>query len=166
MTSNILQIIETIVVIFCCLVGFVLFVNLISAITDYFKAKRTALLASVREKEDPNYPERKLDLIDRIEATSTILVLISSLVDNEINHMITTLSRINQKYDAKNMDKDIKNISEAVFNAFKKTNNVVSNQFVVTDEFIMKYITEETITKLLVNMQNYNQAYSIKNTII
>jgi hypothetical protein len=149
------------IVLYVVIIILILFIcDVLVAVERYFSTKADLNIKIADNIIKKQYEEKQLDYLDRVEATVSTLNVINILIDNEINQMVTTLSRLNQKYDVKRLDTDVKKISEKIFNGFKKDNGLITSQLIVTDEFIMQHIMDEVITRLLSVMKDYN------NTIV
>lgn len=155
---KILQVLGIIVLIVLSFILFLYLLELIDSVSKYFRAKENKEKTLIREKEDPNFPDPKLDYLERLNATVTILNFINVLIDNEISRMLDTLARLHTKYEVRNLDNDTKKIAENVFNGFIKEDTFLSNRLVLTNEYIMMQITEETVTRLMKATHEYNQS--------
>ena len=150
------------VILFIVLVIFLLtLASCIENIAEYFSVKSDKERMLIREKEDPNFPSPKLDYLGKLQVTVSLINLINILIDGEISRLIDTLSRLNARYDLKNLDEDAKKIAESVFNGLSKEDTFLSKQLMLTDEYIMKIITEESITRLINSTYKYNNAILI-----
>ena len=87
--------------------------------------------------------------------------LINVLTDNEINNKFTSLSKINSKYELRKLDEDASSIATNIFTAINKEENFISGNLVVNDDYIMKYITDEAIIKLLDRASQFNSNISL-----
>ena len=109
-----------------------------------------------RMKEELKPVAKELDYLDKIEATVRLINLINVLTDNEINNKFTSLSKINSKYELRKLDEDASFIATNIFNAINREENFISGNLVVNDDYIMKYITDEAIIKLLDKASQFN----------
>ena len=100
--------------------------------------------------------EELYDYLDKIDSTVSLLNLINILIDNEITKMLDSLSRLKVKYDSKSLDRDAKNIAENVYTSLKKDSTFSNENIILTDEYIMKHISEESITRLMIRSYTYN----------
>ena len=87
--------------------------------------------------------------------------LINLLTDNEINNKFTSLSKINSKYELMKLDEDASIIATNIFTAINKEENFISGNLVVNEDYIMKYITDEAIIKLLDRASQFNSNISL-----
>ena len=109
-----------------------------------------------RMKEELKPVAKELDYLDKIEATVRLINLINVLTDNEINNKVACLSKINSKYELRKLDEDASSIATNIFNAINREENFISGNLVVNDDYIMKYITDEAIIKLLDKASQFN----------
>lgn len=137
------------------LILFAYICSLIISIIGYFDArtKREELLTE-REKVKPIL--QPINYLDKIDSTVSLLNLINILIDNEITKMLDSLNRLKVKYDSKSLDKDAKNIAENVYTSLKKDSTFSNENIILTDEYIMKHISEESITRLMIRSYTYN----------
>lgn len=114
-----------------------------------------------RIKEEMKPVNKELDYLDKLEATVGFLNFINVLIDNEINNMMTSLSKIDSKYELIKLDEDAKQIATNIFQSLAKENTFVDNNLIITNDYIMKYITDESIIKLLDKATKYNSRISL-----
>lgn len=97
------------------------------------------------------------DFSDNIEITVSFMSLCSSLIDNEVGKLISTYLQSNKKYEYIKVDEDVKIISNNIYSAFKE--KIIDNSsLIITEDFIMKYIIEETLNRLLTVAKDYNKS--------
>lgn len=139
------------------LMGVMLLFNLILAGINLIntKAKKDDLYIQLETNPDLDKKEH-ISFTDKIDITISLLNIINVLIDSEIGRSIETVSMLGKDYELLKYDNDVKRISESVFNAFIKDETFLSNRLVITDEYIMKYISEEVMTRLLRTAQAYN----------
>ena len=99
---------------------------------------------------------KDVSFLDKVDATVCLLNLINTLIDGEITKMLEPLARLKVKYEMKNMDNDIRTISTKIYEGLKKEENFGNYSILVTDEFVMKHITEEVSGRILVRTFAYN----------
>lgn len=114
-----------------------------------------------RMKEELKPVVKELDYLDKIEATVRLINLINVLTDNEINNKFTSLSKINSKYELMKLDDDAVVIATNIFNAINSEENFINGNIVVSNEYIMKYITDEAIIKLLDKASQFNNKLTL-----
>ena len=125
----------------------------------YYEESKFIELQRIKEELKP--VSKELDYLDKVEATIGLLNFINVLIDNEINNMMTSLSKINSKYELIKLDEDAKNIATNIFQAIAKDNTFIENNLIVTNDYVMKYITDESIIKLLDKATKYNSKISL-----
>lgn len=114
-----------------------------------------------RMKEELKPVAKELDYLDKIEATVRLINLINVLTDNEINNKFTSLSKINSKYELIKLDEDASSIATNIFGAINKEENFVNGNLVLNEDYIMKYITDEVIIKLLDRASQFNNKLTL-----
>lgn len=131
--------------------------NMIIAITNWVNAKTKKEDLYIQLETNPDLDKKEHITFDtKIEVTVALLNIINILIDAEINRTIETVSMLGNKYELLKYDDDAKRISSSVFNAFDKESTFLSNKLMITDEYIMTYITEEVLTRLLRRAREYN----------
>lgn len=131
--------------------------NMIIAITNWVNAKTKKEDLYIQLETNPDLDKKEHITFDtKIEVTVALLNIIDILIDAEINRTIETVSMLGNKYELLKYDDDAKRISSSVFNAFDKESTFLSNKLMITDEYIMTYITEEVLTRLLRRAREYN----------
>lgn len=137
------------------LILFTYICSLIISVNKYFDARtKKEELLTEREKVKPIL--QPINYLDKIDSTVSLLNLINILIDNEITKMLDSLSRLKVKYDSKSLDRDAKNIAENVYTSLKKDSTFSNENIILTDEYIMKHISEESITRLMIRSYTYN----------
>ena len=63
---------------------------------------------------------------------------------------------LNEKYQTINADNDIRSIADAVFDSLKKENIFNNDDIFLNDEYIMKYIAQQSSIVFLALVKNYN----------
>jgi hypothetical protein len=80
---------------------------------------------------------------DRISATNTLLETIDNTIMTQIKGTLKFYVRLARPYPAIKMGDDIERISKIVYDSLVK--EVFTNdQFIITEDYIMEYITSET----------------------
>lgn len=131
--------------------------GLTSAIIKFIKEK-TKKLSTPNTEEKPD----KLDFIEKIEASSSLMNFINVMINVEVTRMIQALQKLRTKYDVSNLDKDARNIAETVFNGMNKT-IVFSESFdnmILSKEYVMQYISSQSIIVLMNAAFEYNKEYA------
>nr|DAX65920.1 MAG TPA: hypothetical protein [Caudoviricetes sp.] len=144
-------------------VGIFILLNLIvflAAVAGKFN-EEVKFIEFNRMKEELKPVAKELDYLDKIEATVRLINLINVLTDNEINNKFTSLSKINSKYELMKLDDDAVVIATNIFNAINSEENFINGNIVVSNEYIMKYITDEAIIKLLDKASQFNNKLTL-----
>lgn len=155
--SEIISVVVKLGMAFLFLVLMGLMYNMIIAITNWVNAKTKKEDLYIQLETNPDLDKKEHITFDtKIEVTVALLNIINILIDAEINRTIETVSMLGNKYELLKYDDDAKRISSSVFNAFDKESTFLSNKLMITDEYIMTYITEEVLTRLLRRAREYN----------
>lgn len=134
--------------------------DLLTSISNKFN-EESKFIELQKIKEEMKPVNKELDYLDKLEATVGFLNFINVLIDNEINNMMTSLSKIDSKYELIKLDEDAKQIATNIFQSLAKENTFVDNNLIITNDYIMKYITDESIIKLLDKATKYNSRISL-----
>lgn len=122
--------------------------NLVTSISEYFRAKKEDLL-----KPEPS-PECSID--DIINMNNFILDAISTVIHLEVYSKVRPLHDLNTTYNILNLDKDIDEISTTVFNAFKE--DMFKNEIsLFNPNYLFSYIAKTTTNVLLETIQKLNE---------
>jgi len=153
-TSIILLLLLLVVIVFLIIIG----IN----ITRYIISKRNYIEAEETHLDtiDANTimsMSNEITLGDKISYTTDAILLINTIIDNNIADVLLSYRELDKKYEMKKMGDNIKAISENVYNSFKKE-LYTHPQLLVTDEFLMQHIMNETSRKLLSATTEYNNS--------
>lgn len=85
----------------------------------------------------------------RVKSTNAVLSLINTIISNEVASVLKTYARLGENYKSINTADDIANVSNKVFNAIKKE-IFQYNDTVVTEDYLMTYINEQTTLAFLI----------------
>lgn len=96
-----------------------------------------------------------LNLAQRVDATDKVLGIIDSLIEMEILTELRTISTLKVSYDLKNLDNDVKGIADKVFHAIK-VDTYNDTNIVLNSEYLLEYITDQTVIQLLNHVLEYN----------
>ncbi len=88
----------------------------------------------------------------RVHSTTAVLNLLDTIISNEVTSVLKTYARLNEPYKTLNTADDIESISSKVFASIKKE-IFADNDTVLTDEYLMKYINEQTTLAFLIETQ-------------
>ena len=147
-----------IMIIMYLILGIFLLINITTLIgTIINKTREEARSIELnRVKEELKPVSKELDYLDKLEATVGLLNFINVLIENEIDNKIISLSKLNSKYEMIKLDEDAKAIATNIFQSINNEQTFVDNNLIMNNEYIMKYITEQSIVKLLDKASQYN----------
>ena len=141
-----------------CFIAYI--IKLLSNIRMYIVNKSNSFyLANLKNQTKDN---STLDMPSRIDLTNSILDLITFLINNEIIIQIKPYIVLNNPYEISRLDDDVRVISTNVFKSinpslFKDTN------LVLTDEYLMTYITKKSMGLMIDVVQNHNDTIRGQN---
>lgn len=133
--------------------------SLIYNLSTYFSTKRNKLLIET-EIQRQNQINNANVYIDKVTLTVDVINLCNTLINSNVSHMISAKEMLHEKYDLKFLKEDSEKIATHVYESIRKE-LIVDNMLVVSDEFILNYISEETILVLLQNATDYNRNLSL-----
>ena len=87
-----------------------------------------------------------------------MLIFISKLIEIECNNTMKTNIVLNQKYEFTNATEDIKNISTTVYEGLNPDNVFGNPNILLKDEYLMKYISQQTTIELIGQALRLNEA--------
>ena len=128
--------------------------DLILSITDYFDAKRNH-----EEAETIELSINKENVTEIVDGTLDILDFCKSLITTQIQERLKQTILLNQRYEMRNLDVDAKAIAEEVYKSLNME-LISNNSLIVNDDFILSYITSESLMGLLVFTKDYNNKFS------
>lgn len=137
-------------------IAFCYIMGMIFNISQYFKNKTSNI--TIKQQIELEKHSRELythNLLDRIDATVSIMNLMNIIIDNEISKTLQGCIRLNTKYELSKLDKDVKTIATTVYDCFKK-DIFDSTETIVTSNFLMQHITDEVMLRLIKAVQEYN----------
>ena len=127
--------------------------DIIDSISNYFKSKKAKVDFELSlEKEAKG---SQLSTLDKLTTTTDLLNMINTLITIEVSRTIDTCSMLNIKYELMNIDKDIAMISNNVFHGLESF-VFDNNDVLLNNEYIMKYIMDNTTVLLIDCARNYN----------
>lgn len=150
---------KIILIAFLSILAFILYIfitNLLDSLTRYFNS-RADLYKIEKAKVEHEMTTSNISLSERMGGTLEFLNVCNTLIDVEINNIMRTITRLNQKYDMKRLDDDVKAIATKVYKSVK-SDVFINKDIVLQPDYIMQHITDETVLRLL----KYTQAYNIK----
>lgn len=89
----------------------------------------------------------------RVNSTNAVLNLIDTMVKNEVVSSLKTYARLGESYKTLKTVDDIEAISQKIFNAIKKE-IFNENDTVLTDEYLMTYINEQTTLVFMIESRS------------
>lgn len=134
-----------------CTINYI--INLLSNIRAYIVNKSNSYYLS--NKKNVRMDNSTLPMPDRIELTNNVLDLISFMINSEIITEMKPYIALNNSYTIANLDSDVTNISKRVFDGINK-NLFVDPDLVLTQEYLISFITKKTLTTLLDVVQQHN----------
>lgn len=96
-----------------------------------------------------------VSLNDELINTTQLLTFINTLVEVEINKKLFQYQQLGVKYELKNLDTDIKEISENVMRGFKD-GILNSDESVLSSEYLMMHIINETSLRFTKSVKEMN----------
>lgn len=146
---------------FCCIICIAIFfnsiINLFRAITYYFNSKADhEQIISSRILSDKS-PEME-SVGDIVNNTTDILVLCKSLIEVQIENQMNEVITLHQRYEMQNLDTDAKEIAQAVYEALDQ-DILINKTFILKKEFILKYISSESLLMLISRTKEYNSSF-------
>ena len=114
-------------------------------------------LAIIKSHQDLNQNKKIITKPkEQFELTNDILDLIDKLIQIEASNKLKQSAMLNEKYQTINADNDIRSIADAVFDSLKKENIFNNDDIFLNDEYIMKYIAQQSSIVFLALVKNYN----------
>lgn len=114
-------------------------------------------LAIIKSQQDLNQNKKIITKPkEQFELTNDILELIDKLIQIEASNKLKQSAMLNEKYQTINADNDIRSIADAVFDSLKKENIFNNDDIFLNDEYIMKYIAQQSSIVFLALVKNYN----------
>lgn len=114
-------------------------------------------LAIIKSQQDLNQNKKIISKPkEQFELTNDILDLIDKLIQIEASNKLKQTAMLNEKYQTINADNDIRSIADAVFDSLKKENIFNNDDIFLNDEYIMKYIAQQSSIVFLALVKNYN----------
>lgn len=120
----------------------------------------------IRNKSKSITSKRESDVIEnRVANTAAVLDMMSYLIHGEIIKKISLLSLMNASYNFLNIDNDVKEVSEKVFNALKK-DIFVSEEILITEDYLMEHISKNTMIELSAALKEANMRIYYENNTV
>lgn len=143
-------------------VGIVFFGSILRIMKQYrlnLKERNNLKLQLAIIKSQQNLNQNKKIITkpkEQFELTNDILDLIDKLIQIEASNKLKQSAMLNEKYQTINADNDIRSIADAVFDSLKKENIFNNDDIFLNDEYIMKYIAQQSSIVFLALVKNYN----------
>ena len=132
--------------------GFIVVMTLLNQIRIRLKQK------TLVEYNQLLQPKNLLTTDKQLEVTNNMLIFISKLIEIECNNTLKTNIVLNQKYEFTNATDDIKTISTAVYEGLNPENVFSNPNILLKDDYLMKYISQQTTIELLGQALRLNEA--------
>lgn len=114
-------------------------------------------LAIIKSQQDLNQNKKIITKPkEQFELTNDILDLIDKLIQIEASNKLKQSAMLNEKYRTINADNDIRSIADSVFDSLKKENIFNNDDIFLNNEYIMKYIAQQSSIVFLALVKNYN----------
>lgn len=114
-------------------------------------------LAIIKSHQDLNQNKKIITKPkEQFELTNDILDLIDKLIQIEASNKLKQSAMLNEKYQTINADNDIRSIADSVFDSLKKENIFNNDDIFLNNEYIMKYIAQQSSIVFLALVKNYN----------
>ena len=114
-------------------------------------------LAIIKSQQDLNQNKKIITKPkEQFELTNDILDLIDKLIQIEASNKLKQSAMLNEKYQTINADNDIRSIADSVFDSLKKENIFDNDDIFLNNEYIMKYIAQQSSIVFLALVKNYN----------
>lgn len=94
------------------------------------------------------------------ECTVTLMNFIIEEIKLEVSKLFQGLSSINIQYDVLKLDEDVEHISTMVFESLKK-DTLKINTSIINEEYIMKFIVDNTRLLMLFNIMEMKKTREI-----
>lgn len=140
----------------------ILLLNLLVSITNALdsitnKNKSHAKLYDSRVKDIENSLTNP-DYNIRMRYSEDTLNMIIACIEIKVSNKLRTISALKTEYKLLDLDVDIKEIGDSVFNSFKK--DFFNNDVILfSEDYIMSFIAENTARILLDNVISYNEDF-------
>ena len=145
------------------LIGILVIYFVLGALTSFLNAH-----ANYMEKKEENVIfdsalTRANTLKVESETLSILLLAIDNLISVEIANIIKTYLSLGEQYPLIKMDDDIKVVAQQVFDGLRKEYLFSNDHTIITDDYIMRYIQNQTIIMFIRTIQEMNR--TIKGTL-
>lgn len=155
--NTILYIARDISIFFIAIIFIAIVAVLLMAITGYIEQKRNMLIKQQETETCKTLLVRASTLKMEIETLDALFVSIDSLITAEISNVLKTYVTLRQPYDYPRMGDDMQTIATEVFNGLKKQYLFNNEHTLVTDDYIIRYIQNQTILIFIKTIQELNE---------
>lgn len=153
---NIILLVIGILFLFIVFYSFIEIISLIKGIKKYLNNKN---VIDYNNLTKPNV----LSIDEQVEVSKDVLALINRLIEIECNITMKSFVSLNKKYEYTRLSEDIKIISTEVYNGLNKKIVFDNPNILLTNDYIMKYISQQTSIILLSAVMDFNANY-LNNT--
>ena len=158
MNMNIVYLIGNIFIGILLFILYILLTNLIINMSDYFAKKRDLIHYEI------NRP-KEVTLGRKMDVTNELLKMIDDMIMTEFGGVLHRFAILGEIYPTIRIDNDVKEVATIVFSAFNP-DTFKDLELCVTEEYLMKYITERSKTLALNAVYEYNTALQGKKSLV
>lgn len=144
--------------VFLYLSGFItviLALTILTKLANLIDVKANSIEFDDKIKKEENDINNQIILKENIESAEKLLGFINNIIDTDVGILLNSFIKLNKPYDVMRLDNDAKNIAEKVYQSINP-DILRKLSLVVTTEYILTYISEMTITRLLNYIVEYN----------
>lgn len=139
--------------------GFITIIALLRQIRIRLKAKTEIEIANLTKPIDRTLPTNT-----QIEITKDVMDLINQLIQIESDAKLKIYAPLNRKYEYTTLAEDIESISESVYEGLRKEMIFDNPNVFISNEYIMKYISQQTSIIFMGLVLQYNNNYRNPDT--
>lgn len=160
------QIMEIIIFSLVCLgaitimYGFITLITLMRQVRIRLKTKTQIELTKLVEPKDISLPTN-----EQIELTRDFMNLINELIKIESDSKLKTYAPLNKKYEYTMLADDIEEISGSVYDGLKKDLAFNNPNVFVSDDYLMKYIAQQSSIIFMGLVIQYNSKYVVTGNL-
>lgn len=135
------------------IIGVILFIDIYTTIRSYIKSK--ILKLNAEKNKILEVPKKTISMTDKINTTLDIINLIIFLINYQISYKLKEYAELHKPYPILNADDDLLNILEEIQKALK-IEIFTSDEILLSDEYLMKYITGQTTILWIRSIVDFN----------
>ncbi len=139
--------------------GFITIITLMRQIRIRLKAKTEIEIMNLTKPIDRTLPTNT-----QIEITKDVMDLINQLIQIESDAKLKIYAPLNRKYEYTTLAEDIESISESVYEGLRKEMIFDNPNVFISNEYIMKYISQQTSIIFMGLVLQYNNNYRNPDT--